>query len=129
MRTMAVERQNIRQVCTQVVEDRNLSSSAFVHHRHLNAVTETALAVHQYRIHILDTSVRAYAVVGDIIVYIIKVAVVAYAAVMQHGVENTGMHLDASGQVYLTLEYTHLNRAGEMYILHPARVKTFCHFH
>ena len=46
LRTVTIQRQDIRQTRTQFIEDRNLTTTAFVHHRHPNTVTERRLAVH-----------------------------------------------------------------------------------
>ena len=89
LRTVTVEREDIRQTGTQLVEDRDLTSAAFVHHRYTHAVAERAAAVHKDRVHVLDAGVAADVVIGDVVVDVVQMAVVAHFAVMQRGIVDT----------------------------------------
>ena len=71
LRTMAIERQDIREAGRELVEDRYLTTTAFVHHRNTHTVTERRFAVHEDSVHILDAGLRADGVVGDVVVDVI----------------------------------------------------------
>ena len=98
LRTVAIQRQYVRETGAQLIENRNLTTAAFVHHRHTDAVTERRPAIHQNGIHILDAGVVADMVVGDIVVDVVQVALVAHFAVVQHGVVDSRVHFDAARQ-------------------------------
>ena len=128
-RTMTIKRQHVRQAGTQFVEDRYLTSTALVHHRYAHAVTESRLAVHEDGIDVLDTGVVADVVVGDVVVDIVQVRLVAHFAVVQHGVVDTRVDLDAPRQLYLLAKHTQTVVAREIGMTHIARVKRLGHFH
>ena len=103
--TMAVEGQYIRQAGAQFVEDRDLASTALVHYRHAYAVAEGGTTVHEHRVDVLDTGVVADTVVGNVVVDIENMHIVAYLAVVDSGVVDTRMHAQSSGQFELAVEH------------------------
>ena len=124
---MAIERHHVGEAGTQTVEDRNLSASALVHHRHAHAVAESGLSVHEDGVHILDTGVVANTVVSDVVVDIVEVHIVAYLAVVEHGMLYAGMHTQPAREGKLAVEHAHLHRAGELHIAHESGVKAVFH--
>ena len=96
LRTVTIQGEDIRQARTQFVEDRDLTTTAFVHHRHTHTVSERALSVHEDCIHVLDAGVVADMVVGDVVMDVVQVCVVTDLAVMQGGVVDTRMDLQTA---------------------------------
>ena len=128
-RAVAVERHHVGEAGTQTVEDRYLAAATLVHHRHAHTVAKSGLAVHEDGVHVLDTSVVADAVVGNVVVDIVEVHVIAYLAVVQYGMLNAGMHAQPAGEFKLAIEHTHLHRAGELHIANESSVKAVFHPH
>ncbi len=92
-RTMTIECQYIRQTRTQFVEDRYLATTAFIHHRHTHSITESRFAVYEDGIDVLDAGVGADTIVGDIVMDIVQVRIVAHLAVMQGSIVDTRVNL------------------------------------
>ena len=107
-----------------MVEDRYLTSTAFVHHGYTNPITETGLTIHQDGVDVLDTGVLSDAVVGDIVVDIIQAHIVAHLHIVKHGVVDTRRHGYASRQLKLLTEYTQSDVSGEACVAHIGRVET-----
>ena len=126
---VAIERHHIGEARTQTVKDRNLSAPALVHHGHTHTVAESGLAVHEDGVHILDTGVVANTVVSDVVVDIVEVHIVAYLAVVEHGMLYAGMHTQPAREGKLAVEHAHLHRAGELHIAHESSVKAVFHPH
>ena len=98
---MTVEGEDICETCAQFVEDGNLPSASFVHNRYTHSVSERAGTIDEDSVDVLDTGVVADIVVGDVVMDIVEVRLVAHFAVMQHRVIDTRVDLDTSGQFYL----------------------------
>ena len=82
LRPMTVEGEDICETCAQFVEDRNLPSASFVHDRYTHSVSERAGTIDEDSVDVLDTGVVADIVVGDVVMDIIEVRLVAHFAVM-----------------------------------------------
>ena len=129
LRTVTIEGKNIRQTSGKLIEDRDLTTTAFVHHRHTDTVTESGLTIHENRIHILDAGVATDVIVRDVVMDVIQVRIVAYLAVMQGRVIDTRMDLQPTRQFYLTTESTDLIMAGETGMMHVLRIKILRHLY
>ena len=128
-RAVTVKRQDIRQAGGELIENRNLPSAAFVHHRHANLVAERRLAVHEDGVDVLDTGVVADVIVGDIVMDVIEVRIIAHFAVMQSGVIDARMDLQPTRQSYLPFESSQTVMTGETGVMHVLRVERFRHLY
>ena len=129
LRTVTIERQHISQTRGQFVEDRNLATTTFIHHRYTHAVTESCLAIHQDSVHVLDTRLFTDAVVSDVVVDIVQMAVVIYFHVVQRRVEDTGVHLQTAWQRNLLVKSTKLAMTRKTGIFHIVSAESVSHFH
>ena len=114
---MPVHSQHISHLSAQTVENFHLAPAGFVEHRHLHAVSETANTVVHNKVHILYIGIVADVVVGDVVGHVFDKRIVAHRNVMQRGIANARMLLQASGERELLLEPAKAHLAGEMYII------------
>ena len=128
-RTVTVEGEDIRQAGGELIENRNLPSAAFVHHRHAHSVSERRLAVHEDGVDVLDTGVVADVIVGDIVMDVIEVRIIAHFAVMQSGVIDARMDLQPTRKRDLACKDTQTVVAGETGVTHVERVERFRHLY
>ena len=94
--TMTIHRHDVSQLGRKLVADSHLTSACLVEHRHLYAIAEASLAIHHNVIHILDVSVLADGIVGDVIVHILDVASITNGNIMQGDVPQACMLGDAT---------------------------------
>ena len=85
--TMAVECFEVGFVGCQAVVNRHLAAAGLIQDSDLNAVAEAGGAVAEDDINVLDETVVANIIVGDIVLDIFDAAVVADGDIMQCGVE------------------------------------------
>ena len=122
---MTVECFEISFVSGEPVVDRDLAATRLVHHCHLYPIAETAGAVAEDDIDVLDETVVGDIVVGNIVLDVLDAAVVAYRDVVQRGIEDARVLVDAAGHLEALHEGTdsHITReAGVTDILEAGLV-------
>ena len=116
-RAVAVHRHHIGDLRGEAVVDEHLAAAGLVQDRDGNAVAETAGAVRQDQVHVLQDRVVADLVVGDIVGDILDEAVVPDRHVVQGRIMHAGVLLQPAGELELPLEAAETHGAGKAHPL------------
>ena len=122
---VAVESLEVGLVGRHAVVDGHLAAARLVEHGHVDAITESRGAVAEDDVDVLDEAVVADVVVGYIVLDVLDTAVVADGHVVQRGVEDARVLVDAAGHVETLLEAADADVAREArvaYVLEALRI-------
>ncbi len=122
-RAVTVECHEVCHLCRQLVGHHHLAASSLVEHGHVHAIAEGGTSFHQYGVDVLYVGAVADGVVGDVVVYVVYVAVVANGDVVECGVAQSGILLHASRHVECSCQGAYLHLTGEAYVVHAAGIK------
>ena len=120
---VAIEREYIGKRGGEAVKDRYLSTAAFIHHRHTHSVAESCFPVHKNRVDVFYAGVIANVVVGNIVMDIIQMTIIAYGAVVNHRVPYTRMYFHPARERDRAAEKPKPYLAGKACMVYVFRLK------
>ena len=103
---MAVESLEVGLVGRHAVVDGHLAAARLVEHGHVDAVAERCRTIAEDDVHILDETVIADVVVGDIVLDVLDTAVITDGHIVERSMEDARVLVDAAGHVEALLETT-----------------------
>ena len=87
------------------------------------------MAIHQDDIYILNKGIMPYLIIGNIILYILNVAVVAHRYIVQSSIIQSGMFFYPSCQCKFFLKNAQSHFSGETGVMNIIRMKIIGHFY
>lgn len=110
---MAVEGFEVCLVGRETVVDGDFASAGLVEYGDLYAIAEAGGSVADDNIDVLDEAVVLNVVVGDVVLDVLDAAVIADGDIVQRGMEDAGVLMDAAGHFETLLETSQMDFAGE----------------
>ena len=86
------------------------------------------MAIHQDDIYILDKGIMPYLIIGNVILYILNVAVVAHRYIVQSSIIQSGMFFYPSCQCKFFLKNAQSHFSGETGVINIIRTKIISYF-
>ena len=96
LRAVAIECHYIGGMCRKFIVDNNLATSRFVQYSNFYTIAEVGFAINDNKVAVVDYGTLANRVVGDVVVDIFDKAVVPYTYIVECGIANARVHLDAT---------------------------------
>ena len=87
------------------------------------------MAIHQDDIYILDKGIMPYLIIGNVILYILNVAVVAHRYIVQSSIIQSGMFFYPSRQSKLFFKNTQSHFSRKTGVMNIIRMKIIGHFY